>query len=231
MIKKINKLNTIYTGDLIIDDIISNEIKNNWDDFIKDKDPNDFFDGDIYCVTDIDDSIPSINISKTKYSSLVYAKKTNKLIVRSLFSAGYIRTIDNYICIILNNRNILNTIGGLADNRDIKNNKFDYDSCLIREINEELGFDLKNDSNFEVILRFLKYPSKKELDKAFYPVGTLYEIKTKYTKDELINNFNNNEHENEVKELKFYNSDNYKDAIIYDKKTEYLDELFSILFE
>ena len=231
MIKIINDLDTLFVGDLVFDDTITSRIKEEWNEFIKDKDSDSFYDGDIYCVTDIDDKIPLIKISKSKFSCLYYARKTGEITVRSLFSAGYITTSDNYVCIILNNRDYkLNTIGGMADNKDFINNKFDYYKCLVREFMEELGFDLINDSNFDAILRFLKYPSGEESNKAFYPVGTLYEIKTKYTKDQLIDMFNNNEHDNEVKELKFYNNDNYKEVYSYNSKTDYLDELFSILF-
>ena len=225
MIKIINDLDTLFVGDLVFDDTITSRIKEEWNEFIKDKDSDSFYDGDIYCVTDIDDKIPLIKISKSKFSCLYYARKTNKITVRSLFSAGFITTSDNYVCIILNNRgNKLNAIGGMADNKDFINNKFDYYKCLVREFMEELGFDLINDSNFDAILRFLKYPSEEESNKAFYPVGTLYEIKTKYTKDQLIDMFNNNEHDNEVKELKFYNNDNYKEVYSYNSKTDYLDE-------
>ena len=232
MLKIINSLDSLFVGDLVLDDTITSRVNEEWNEFINDKDSEDFYDGDIYCVTDIDDKIPLIKISKSKFSCLYYARKTNEIIVRSLFSAGFITTSDNYVCIILNNRdNKLNTIGGMADNKDFINNKFDYYKCLVREFMEELGFDLINDSNFDAILRFLKYPSEEESNKAFYPVGTLYEIKTKYTKDQLIDMFNNNEHDNEVKELKFYNNDNYKEVYSYNSKTDYLDELFSILFE
>ena len=230
MIKKIDKLNTIFNGELIVDDLTKKEIEKEWIKFSKDKNPKDFFDGDIYCVTDIDENVPLISISKTKYSYLIYAQKTNKLVIRSLFSAGYIRTSDNYVCIILNNRNRLNTIGGMANNRDIKDDKFDYDGCLIREFKEELGIELNSNLNFKIKLEYLKYPQGKDLDDSFYPVGTLYEIKTKYTKDELIDIFNNSKHDCEVKNLKFYNQDNYNEIYSYDKKEEYLDELFNVLF-
>ena len=120
--------------------------------------------------------------------------------------------------------------GGVL-NKDFINNKFDYYKCLVREFMEELGFDLVDDSNFDVILRFLKYPSIEELNKAYYPVGALYEIKTNYSKDQLIDMFNKNNHDREVKELRFFNSNNYKEIYSYKNKADYLDELFSILFE
>ena len=232
MLKKLDKISTIYQGELIIDDDVKNSIKKEWNEFIKGKDSKDFFDGDIYCVTDVNDINFSINICKTKFSCLYYARKTNKITIRSLFSAGYITTSDNYVCIIINNRDDkLNAIGGMADRKDFINKEFDYYKCLVREFMEELGFDLVNDSNFDVIFRFLKYPSGEELNKAYYPVGTLYEIKTNYTKDQLIDMFNKNKHDREVKELKFFNSNNYKEIYSYKSKADYLDELFSILFE
>ena len=71
------------------------------------------------------------------------------------------------------------------------------------------------------------------MNKAHYPVGTIYEIKTNYTKEQLIDMFKKNGHDREVKELKFYNNDNYKDIFSCDSKykADYLDELFSILFK
>ena len=60
MIKPIKKLKTIYMGDLILDDDIRLKVKDFWVDFSKDKDPNEFYDGDICCVIDIDDVEPSI---------------------------------------------------------------------------------------------------------------------------------------------------------------------------
>ena len=232
MLKKLDKISTIYQGELIIDDDVKNSIKKEWNEFIKGKDSKEFFDGDIYCVTDINDKIPLIKISKSKFSCLYYARKTNKITIRSLFSAGFITTSDNYVFIIINNRDDkLNAIGGMADRKDFINKEFDFYKCLVREFMEELGFDLVNDSNFDVIFRFLKYPSGEELNKAYYPVGALYEIKTNYTKDQLIDMFNKNKRDREVKELKFFNSNNYKEIYSYKSKADYLDELFSILFE
>ena len=71
------------------------------------------------------------------------------------------------------------------------------------------------------------------MNKGHYPVGTLFEIKSNYTKDQLIELFNSNKHDNEVKELKFYNIDNYKEVYSCDGKykADYLDELFALLFE
>ena len=233
MIKKINNLTTVYDGELIVDDSIKKEIDAVWEKFLKDYKKYDFFDGDIYCVTDIDDMIPLINIKKTKYSYLIYAKVTGNIMVRSLFSAGYIKTSDNYIGIILNYRDELNAIGGMASNEDIIDNKYDYTKCFIREFKEELGIDLNNNNNkdFKINLQYLKYPSINEMNESFYTVGTLFEVNTNYTSKDLIDIFNRSEHENEVKELKFYNQDNYMDIYSYDNKADYFEELFNILFK
>ena len=231
MIKPITNIDFTYTGELVVDEQTISNVKELWNDFIKDKDPSQFYDGDIYCVTEINENPLSLSISKTKYSCLIYGKKTNSLIVRSLFSAAYIKTSDNYICVILNNKNIINTIGGMASNEDIINNKFDYYKCLVRETKEELGIDLDTNDRFKTTLKYLKYPTGEDLNKSFYPVGTLYEITTSYSKDELISLFNNLEHEDEVEELLFYNKDNYKDLYNYPKITDYMNELFKELFE
>jgi hypothetical protein len=90
---------------------------------------------------------------------------------------------------------------------------------------------LSNDYNFEIILKYLKYPARGELNIPFYPVWTLYEIKTNYKKEELIDAFDKNGHDSEIKELRSYNKDNYKEIYSYKNKTEYLDELFIKLFE
>lgn len=231
MIKRISELDTVYDGDLFINEENLRNIETLWNDFIKDKDPGDYFNGDVYCVTDVDDSVPLIKIAKTKYSSIVYAQKTNNMIARSLFSAGYIKTSDNYICIILNKIDRLNCIGGMASNDDFINDKYDYNKCFIREFKEELGIDLNNNKDFLMNLKYLKYPSASEINEAYYPVGTLFEVTTKYTSKELVDIFKNSEHETEVKELKFYNENNFKEVYSYDKKTGYLDELFNLLFE
>ena len=43
MIKKIDKLYTVYNGELIVDDLTKEEIKKVWTNFTRDKDTIDFF--------------------------------------------------------------------------------------------------------------------------------------------------------------------------------------------
>lgn len=225
MIKPIKTLYTEYNGDLNFDEELEKDIEKEWNEVIKNN-VNNYFNGNIYCVTKFDDSIPSISFSKTKFSSLMYAKRTGKIIINPLFSASFIKTSDDYTCIILNNNNRLNTIGGMASDDDVIDNIYDYNKCLTRELKEELGVDLNNNDMFDVNLKYLKYPNMNE-NGSF---GTLFEIKTKYTRNELQEIFNNNIHDTEVKQLMFYNEDNIKDLYNYDNKEVYLDELFKIIY-
>ena len=226
MLKKISKLETTYNGELFIDDDTKKKIKEVWDDFIKDKDPNDFWDGDIYSATEINTEVPSIKVSKTKFSTLIYAKKDDNFCLSPLSSAGYVITSDNFMFVILDKTDKLNFIGGLAADEDIINDKFDYNACLFREFKEELGIDL-NDESFEVNLKYFKYPGVNER----IGTGTIFEIRTKYTSNELQELFNNNNHDDEVKELKFYNKDNYKEIYNCKAKGNWFYEVFEEFYK
>ena len=225
MIIPITKLYTEYSGELILDEEIVKNIEKEWNEIIKNN-VNNYYNGNMYCATKFDVSIPLISFSKTKFASLMYAKRTNKIIINSLFSSSYIKTSDNYIGVVLNSNNRLNTIGGMASDEDIIDNKFDYNKCLIREFKEELGIDLNNNDMFDIKLKYLKYPNRNENGS----IGTLFEIKTNYTSNELQEIFNNSEHDTEVKQLMFYNQDNLDELYNYDNKIVYLDELFKLIF-
>ena len=225
MIIPITKLYTEYSGELILDEEIVKNIEKEWNETIKNN-VNNYYNGNMYCATKFDVSIPVISFSKTKFASLMYAKRTNKIIINSLFSSSYIKTSDNYIGVVLNSNNRLNAIGGMASDEDIIDNKFDYNKCLIREFKEELGIDLNNNDMFDIKLKYLKYPNRNENGS----IGTLFEIKTNYTSNELQEIFNNSEHDTEVKQLMFYNQDNLDELYNYDNKIVYLDELFKLIF-
>ena len=68
MIKPIKTLYTEYNGDLNFDEELEKDIEKEWNEVIKNN-VNNYFNGNIYCVTKFDDSIPSISFSKTKFSS------------------------------------------------------------------------------------------------------------------------------------------------------------------
>jgi len=132
-------------------------IDNNWKEFIKDKNPADFFNGEVFLVNNIifDENEYVLEVGSSRYADLVYAKETGKLKVRSLFVASYIVTSDGFLCVIKNKRNRINTIGGMADDSDFLNGQFQPWKCLIREWEEEMGVNLETDSRFgEVNKRF-----------------------------------------------------------------------------
>ena len=78
-------------------------------------------------------------------------------------------------------------------------------------------------------MKYLKYPSKEE-NKQSYPIGTIYEIRAKYTKDEIDKMFNSNKHDNELGKLIFFTKDNYKEIYNYKNKKKYIPELWERIF-
>ena len=119
----------------------------------------------------------------------------------------------------------------MASNEDFTNNTFDYKKCLYREIKEELGINLDDNPNFINTLKFLKVPSPEELKLHYYSLGTIFEINTILTKEELELLFKNNIHDKEIKSLEFFNKENYKDLHNYKRKAKYIEELFNLIFK
>lgn len=207
-------------------------INSNWSEFIRDKSLDDYYNGDIFLVTNVrnDGNNYIFNIGKTKFSDLIYAKQTNNIKIRSLFVASYIRTADNFFCIIRNKCDRINTIGGMADNLDFDNEQFFPQNCLCRELKEELGFDLIHDSDFcDIIAKYIKIPTDNEDKVALYPIGILYEIRTTLFISKLLEKFKENKKytDGEISEILFYNKDNYKQIEQCENKESYIFELFT----
>ena len=59
--------------DLFISDALEKKIKDNWDNFVKDKD--DYWDGDLLAVTNYDSVNNVIEVGRAKYSWLIYSSK------------------------------------------------------------------------------------------------------------------------------------------------------------
>ena len=208
------------------------EINNIWEEFIKEKIPSDYYNGDIFLVTNIKTNEGNyiFEIGKTKFSDLIYAKRTNKLKVRSLFIASYIMTADNYLCIIKNKHKRINTRGGRVDSLDFDNNLFIPQNCLYREFQEEMAMDLKHDETFyDINAKYIKIPYGAEHELALYPIGILYEIKTTLTTTELLENFKKNKDfsDGEIEELVFYNKNTYQQIEQYEAKESYISELLT----
>ena len=235
MIKEINNIKFTYKGIQEIDEKLKEKINNNWNEITKD---SDFLhEGEILNVTAINEenNIFEVELKSTTFSHYMYSKISNETNVNPMFSGAYILTADGYVVCCAekyfeNNEyyEIINLVGGTSDVKDIKNGAYSCEDNLIREYKEETGIDI-TDKHFTLKLKYLKYPSEEE-NKQAYPIGTIYEIKAKYTKDELDRMFNLNKHDNELGKLIFFNKDNYKEIYNYKNKKKYIPEVWERIF-
>ena len=234
MIKEVKNVKFDYKGIIELSDEYKEKRKYYWEQLQKESEllkegkilvvSNFTFSNDDYCL----------ELKETTFSHYMYEKKYQNMDLKCMFSGAYIVTSDNYIVTVLNNaykgKNYeeLNLPGGMADSKDIVNNEYSSLINLKREFMEELGFDL-NDSIFEINLKYIKCPSDSE-DSFGYPIGLIYEVKTAYSKEQILDMFNNNECDIEIKKLVFFNRDNYKDIYNFEYKKGYMPELFEKLF-
>lgn len=207
-------------------------IRSNWKEFIKGKSPDEYYDGDIFLVTNIIQSSNKLilEVGKGKFSDLIYARQTGNLHARSLFVASYIVTSDNYFCVILNRQKRINTIGGMASDIDFVHGVFSPERCLARELREELALDLYDEQHISGFgAKFLKIPDDDELCLPLFPVGVLYEIQSPLTKNELSSTFNEKKMltDGEVQELLFYSKQDYRFLEQYSNKESYILDLFN----
>ena len=203
-----------------ISNLVQDKIKECWNSFIKSK--KNYWDGDIFCVTNIDIKKGIIEIGKTKYSSLVYAKMNKDLTIRSLFASILLMTKDNKYVIIKNNHNCINLIGGMADKMDFKDNQFSPDLCIKREVLEETGIDLTNPKQvLNYSIKYLKIPENSE---NYYPIGILYIGKLNFTSGEFKEYMNNKKHDNEIAEIYYYNKEECLNLELTDLDISYLKE-------
>lgn len=236
MIKEINSIKYIYKGKEKLDEELKEKIEKNWNELIKKTES--FHEGKIIIVTDIknNENNYEITIKESLFSHLMYSKITKKINVQPMFSGAYIITKDEYVVCnidkyLLNGENIeiINLVGGMADVKDMINGEYSCENNIKREVKEELGIDIDN-PNFNTKLKYLKYPSENE-SKIAYPIGTIFEIKTTYTKEDMEIVFRTNIHDNEISRLVFFNKDNYKEIYNYEQKKQYIPELLEKIFE
>jgi len=210
---------------------IQKGIQASWTNFIKYKNPKDFFNGNVYLVTSIEEKSNEliINVGLSKYADLIFAKTTNLLNVKSLFVASYIVTNSGEVVVIKNRRNVINTIGGMADKLDFENGYFNPFKCLSREWKEELGIDFKDtELKFMPVPKYIKLPNEEERSVPVFPVGILYEVKTTLSVEELREIFirNSDKTDGEVIDLMVYNKDSFSVLLNNSNAEPYLYELF-----
>ena len=236
MIKEIKNIKFNYKGKEIIDEKLQEKIDNNWKELLNKSEL--FHESDILIVTNLKNKENDfeIEIKESKFSHYMYAKITEEINIQTLFSGAYILTSDGYVvCNVskyyIDNKleEVINLVGGMSDLKDIVNGEYSCENNVKREFKEELGIDL-NDNHWKIKLKYLKYPSEKENPIA-YPVGTIYEAKTTYTKDEVEHLFKTTNHDNETSRLIYFNKENYKDIYNYKQKKQYIPELWEKIFE
>lgn len=236
MIKEINSVYFIYDGKVEVDEINKNKIKDYWHKLQKETDL--LHEGKILIVSNFinNQSDYKIELKEISFSHYMYAKENKTEDFRVMFSGTYILTSDEYVVCVLNNYyenelnfETLNLVGGMADAEDIVRGEYSSEKCLKREFKEELGFELE-DENYDIKLKYLKYPSENE-NPVRYPIGTIYEIRTIYTKEQIKKIFEKQSHDNEVKNLVFFSKENYKDIYNYEHRKQYIAELLEKIFE
>lgn len=204
-------------------------VKEFWHNFKKEN--NECYNGNVYCITSMSkqDNKIIFEIGKTRFEDIVYAKEHSDFKTRCLFVATYFITIDGYYCVIKNNRNIVNLIGGMADDYDFEEEIFNPIKNLSREIGEELGLNISSEDFMDIKLKYLKIPSEKEENFAHYPIGLIYETKLNITYNELTNKFSANKKiiDGEIREIIAIKEKEVLNN--YEKKASYLIELFECI--
>ena len=219
--KPINFKNKI-PFEMEISETIKNKIDNYWKEFTKGK--TGYWDGDVFVVTNIDEN--NIEVSRTKYSSIVYAKFHKDLTIRSLFASILLKTTDNKYVIIKNNHNIFNIIGGMADKSDFKNDIFYPDYCIKREVLEEIGIDLDNKTQvLDYEMKYLKVPKNNE---NYYTIGILYTGSLNFSSEEFKQYLMANKFDDEINEYYLCSTQECLNMDFSDIDVSYIKEFISI---
>ena len=206
--------------DLFISDALEKKIKDNWDNFVKDKD--DYWDGDLLAVTNYDSVNNVIEVGRAKYSWLIYSSNNNDLDINSLFVSILLRTIDGYYVIIKNNHDKFNIIGGMVEEIDLGSDKFNPDVCLRRELKEELNLDLDNKNHISYYeVKYFKEP------KPGNNYGIVYRGVLNFNKSDFISYFEKckSKFDGEISELLLLNKNEVKLLDLSDGGISYLSEM------
>lgn len=229
MLKNIKKIDFMLNENNNEFDLYEEDISKYWNDFSKDK--PEMFNGDVVSVSDIRElnGKYKLTLECINFNDVVYSKMVGKIKTRALFSGGYILTSDNYIGFVIDRRNIVNLVGGMASIEDFVDDKYDPNLCMVREFKEELGLDIDSDK-FDYVIKYIKCPSDSENMQSYYPIGLIYEIKTDYSKEELSSLFNDSKHDNEINSILFLSFDD-SDKLKQYTKNAYIDELYRLILK
>ena len=213
---------------------IQEAIKANWSKFEESNKDKIVYNGDVIYVTDIKTKHNTfiLEIGKGKYSDMLFAKASGKIITHSLFCASYIKTTDDQIGFVFDNGNRLNTIGGMADISDMVDGLFDPERCLARELCEELGVNIRDDKLFcSFSAKYLKHVGASQNTIPVFPVGVLYEILSNLPKEELENELRNahaNVKERGIKPV-FIEKSKLSCVSSFENRVGYIDELCELI--
>lgn len=200
------------------------KVDNYWNEFIKEN--TGYWNGEICIVNDVNLNNTVLEISLAKFSNLIYAQNNHDLTIRSLFASILFKTKDNKYIVIKNNHGNINLIGGLADLDDFKDNLFIPECCIVREVKEECGINLK-DKN-QVISYSLKYLKIPDNNVCYSPVGLLYVGYLNFTSTDFANYMSNNVFDGEIKECFFYSAEECLNLELTDHDISYLKELIEL---
>ena len=202
-----------------------------WNNYI-DENP-EYYDADILMVTDFNLENDILKVSKAKFSDVFYSAKKGELITRNLFSAIFFKTLDDFYVIIKNTYDErINLIGGMAEIIDFDNEYLDYEKCLAREIEEEIGLDLYNKNEIlSYELKYIKIPDDEKND-VFYPCGICYIGTLNFTADGFRKyiNLNIKKFDGEVKEFLFLTKDECLNLEFKHSDRTYIKDLFEAEF-
>ena len=111
MLKKIKEVPIIKNGtpfEIHLNSDLESKVEKNWEEFLEKHEG--YWDGELLSVTQFDVATNILEISKARYSWLIYSKNHNDLDIRSLFVAILFQTLDDKYVVIKNNHDKVNII-------------------------------------------------------------------------------------------------------------------------
>lgn len=191
-----NNVNVYYSNERVfLPKDYSDEVEKHWNSLLQSDEK--FFRGDVYTITNIENSPEGINIfvRLTDYAHFLYTINKNtysEYDCRVIHTSVLIETSDGKFVLGEMNRdtafpNKLQFIGGGIDKNDIKGNKLDLKHNIKKEILEELGIDVENKNVVkELEPCFLKNGGDDNFLSAIYKLNLLIDEKQFM---DMFNNF------------------------------------------